>query len=80
VVSKDNKGFFDSKSIPITLIEKDETPPYLLKDKITIEKIQKSPTIQSGSVGSGDEIEISYKVTLLFSDAESTLKQGSLWQ
>ena len=65
--------------MPINLIDKDETPPVLLKDKISIEKIQKSLPVESGAVGSGT-VEISYKVTLLFSDSESTLKQGSLWQ
>jgi penicillin-binding protein 1A len=79
LIAKDEKGQTDTKSVPVVLIEKDTTVPVLLTDKIRIEKVEIVKASGTGDVGSWS-VTTQYKVTLLFSDAESSIKQGSLWQ
>ncbi len=62
VMMTDEKGYSDSKTIPIVLIWEDTTPPFLMTDKV---KVIKRDTGW-------------YDVVLLFSDVSSTIKKWSI--
>lgn len=38
ILVTDEKGYTDSKTVPITLIGADTTPPFLMKDKVKVLK------------------------------------------
>jgi membrane carboxypeptidase/penicillin-binding protein PbpC len=60
----DDKWYSDTKSIQVTLIDADTTPPYLMDTKVQIEQ----------------QADGTYKIALLFADESSTLREWTIEQ
>jgi len=62
VIVTDEKGYSDSKTVAITLVTQDSTPPFLMTEKVKVIKREKG----------------GYDVVLLFSDDASSIKKGTI--
>jgi hypothetical protein len=60
----DDQWYSDTKSIQVTLIDADTTPPYLMDTKVQIEQ----------------QADGTYKIALLFADESSTLREWTIEQ
>ncbi len=64
LIAIDDQWYSDSKALQVTLIDKDNTPPYLMDTKVQIEQ----------------QADNTYKIALLFADESSTITEWTIEQ